>query len=57
MDSSPEVVPGSLWTVDNEVDESRDRDGSIALPLRRLLDATHTGVHSLASVITINTVR
>ena len=58
MDSLSEVAPGSLWTVDNGLDASRDRVGSIGLALCRPLDATHTGVHALAfsSAITTSTV-
>lgn len=59
MDSSREVASGSLWTVNDDVEDSRDRSiGDNSLPFCRLVDATHTGAHSLAfsSAITTNTV-
>lgn len=58
MDSSPEVAPGSLLAVNDEVEDSRDGLIDNSLSFCRLVDATHTGVHFLAfsSAITTNTV-
>lgn len=56
MDPSPEVASGSLWAINDEVED--DRDGLIggnSPPFCRLVDATHTGVHSLAFSLAIAT--
>lgn len=57
MNTPPEVATGSIWTVDDEFEESCDGSDN-SLSLSRLVDATHTGVHSLAfaSAIMTNTV-